>query len=278
MTDADEQTAARYLLGRLEDREREAFELRFIDDPLLSDTVASVESELFDDYLSGDLSAADREAVERNLLVTPEQRQRLTSARALRAVTGRSNVRLSGWWWIAAAAAIAVVVTGALFLTSPQPENEVPLTAPVARAPVASQPPVASSTVTPPATETAIIASSHPVVTTIVLSAVATRSEEPIQPTTLPPDADAVRLVIGLQPGDDEFETYGVVLQTAGGVPIVERSGVRMASDATVIVEIPATRLPTGDYEVLVDGFASSGEPEPLGVWSFAIARHHTGP
>lgn len=278
MTDADEQTAARYLLGRLEDGEREAFEVRFIDDPALSDTVASVESELFDDYLSGDLSAADREAVERNLLVTPEQRHRLASARALRAVIGGSQSRLSGWWWVAAAAAIAVVVTGALFLTSPWSEDEVSVNAPVARAPVAAEPPFASSTIAQPAAETAATPSNRPIVATIVLSAVATRSGEPMQPATLPPETDDVRLVIALQPGDDEFEMYGVVLQTAGGAPVLGRSRVRMTSDATVVVEIPASRLPAGDYEVLVDGFAASGEPEPLGVWSFAINRHHTRP
>ena len=274
MTEGLEQTAVRYLLGRMEEGERTAFEMRYLGDPALSEAVAAVESELLDDYLAGALPAEEREAFERNLLTTREQKNRLASAQALRAAFARSRPRPERKWTNAAiAAGLGGILATALLLSSPSRDDRPAKQPEVASAPAAEAPPASGVGPPPPVTVPGAASVGERTMVTIVLSAVMTRGGDGSAATTLAGDEETVRIVVGLQPGDDEFARYGVLLQTASGEPILEIADVPLADDRSLTIDVAAKRLPAGDYEVLVDGHPSSGTAEPLGVWPFAISR-----
>jgi hypothetical protein len=273
MTDPEERSAARYLLGRMDEAEREAFELRSLEERSLSDTIAAVENDLRDAYLAGSLGTDDRDAFERCLLATPEQRERLEVARAFRTVIAGARLRrpIFSWTSMAIAAALAAVVTTAI-LFAPRHGDPVEDAIRVARSPRTVAPPpvdvATASAVTDPASAPR---NTSPVVI-LTLSALTTRGSS-ATPSARLAEGATLRLVIALQPGDDEFASYGLAVQTAAGTAVVARAGVPLSAGPAVELEIPAAELSAGEYEVLVDGFPAAGEPEPLGVWSFSITR-----
>lgn len=86
----------RYLLGAMDESEREAFRERLLADAELFAEVEAEELEILDAYSRGEASAAERQAVERQLLRSPLQRRRLLLSRAL-----ASHRRSVGWRYAA---------------------------------------------------------------------------------------------------------------------------------------------------------------------------------
>lgn len=72
-----------YLLGQLSEPDRESVERQFVDDEEYFDRLLAVEDDLFDEYVSGELSPEENTLFEQNLLATPKQRQKLQQARYL---------------------------------------------------------------------------------------------------------------------------------------------------------------------------------------------------
>src|SRR5215216_6370380 len=73
-----------YLLGELGEGEQESVEERFITDRGFKERVLVVEDELVEDYLSGELSETEEASFVRHFLSTPEQRQRVRIAGAIK--------------------------------------------------------------------------------------------------------------------------------------------------------------------------------------------------
>jgi hypothetical protein len=259
-----DESASRYLLGAMTEEERDAFETRMLGDPELSELVAAAEADLLDAYVRGELDAEQRRIVQQHLLATDAQRARLDSAVALNAAL--EPRRRSHWWWtVPIAAALAVVVLVALLQQRrPAPSSE-------------SRPVIARVTTAPPTPPTPVpsdtggkVIVKEPVVVTLVLASSMTRGERAEATLTLPANADTVRLVMGLEPGDDEYPSYGVLVQTVDGSEIAKRD--RLASKKGVLqIDLPARSLGAGEYEVLVEGFPSGGAAEPLGDWPFVV-------
>lgn len=101
-----------YLLHKLPEAERDAFEDRWMEDPALYEQLQDAEAELLDAYAAGTLSAEDRELVSKHLLGSPNQDRKLLFARKLHEAFPRP-VRSTDWRGMAAAAAI-VVLAGAV--------------------------------------------------------------------------------------------------------------------------------------------------------------------
>jgi anti-sigma factor RsiW len=72
-----------FLLGRVEDEERQRLESLFITDSQMKDRVLAAEQELIDDYLEDCLSTADREAFLSFYGDTADQRRKLEIARSI---------------------------------------------------------------------------------------------------------------------------------------------------------------------------------------------------
>src|SRR6185436_6372688 len=100
-----------YLLHQMSEADRAAFAERSLDDADLHAQVRAVEADLFDDYARGRLSPDERTRLERYLLGSTHQQQKLALAEALartfpaRAPTAASRL-------LVAAAAIIVVLAG----------------------------------------------------------------------------------------------------------------------------------------------------------------------
>lgn len=93
----------RYLLGRLDEAEREAFAARFLEEPELLARVEEAENDLFDAYAGGRLSGDERRRFEERFLKDAEGRRRLAFSRALHRKT-----RKGGLFQVASAIAAGV--------------------------------------------------------------------------------------------------------------------------------------------------------------------------
>ena len=92
-TDINNETLiARYLLGELpEDQQVEIEDRAFADKDYLA-SITAVENDLIDEYVRGELSAADRQRFETRFLASAERRKRVEFATALRTVVSESAV------------------------------------------------------------------------------------------------------------------------------------------------------------------------------------------
>jgi anti-sigma factor RsiW len=105
----------RYLLGQLSEAEREAVEARLFGDAEFLELVEAEEEELLDLYVAGRLTAAERAGWESYRAARPDLVRREGFARALRRRFARGVM-----WWRWAAAVAALLVVGWLWL---QPER-----------------------------------------------------------------------------------------------------------------------------------------------------------
>ena len=80
----------RFLLGELPEGERGEVEERLFSDPEYFRLFRAAEEELTDEYVYGDLEAGERERFERYFLTTPERRESLRVARALKQYISRN--------------------------------------------------------------------------------------------------------------------------------------------------------------------------------------------
>ena len=72
-----------YLLGDLDDQEREAFEEKCFADETLFEEVLAAETDLIDAYVRGEIGGAERDKFEEQFLKSPERRERVKVARLL---------------------------------------------------------------------------------------------------------------------------------------------------------------------------------------------------
>ncbi len=79
---SDEQLRA-YFLGKLPEPESEIFEIECASNAQSTEQAQVVEGELTDDYLRGNLSAADASLFETNYLITAARREKLSVAKGL---------------------------------------------------------------------------------------------------------------------------------------------------------------------------------------------------
>jgi len=87
----DAQSTRRYLLGKLAEADRDRLETRLLSDAAAYEQVLAAEEELIDEYVDGELSAADRRAFEERLLTVERIRARVGFARSLRALAAEAD-------------------------------------------------------------------------------------------------------------------------------------------------------------------------------------------
>lgn len=119
-----EQEAAEYLLGGLAESERSAIHSRLFEDDTYFALLLDVENDLMDAYAAGTLSRGDRIRVEKHLLSTSDQQQKLAVAMALQ--RRRSAVPR----WIPAAAVALLLIATSLLLRDRWPSSARPPAAP----------------------------------------------------------------------------------------------------------------------------------------------------
>ena len=135
----NEKLISRYLLGELPEEQQVEIEDRAFSDKDYLATITTVENDLIDEYVRGELSAPDRQRFESRFLASAERRKRVEFAKALRTAFSESKApeknvvpTATGWSWreslyaflnglnpaarLAFAAAAILVVAGAALL------------------------------------------------------------------------------------------------------------------------------------------------------------------
>src|ERR1051325_8237960 len=100
----NEKLIARYLLGELPEEQQVEIEDRAFSDQDYLASITAVENDLIDEYVRGELSAADRQRFETRFLASAERRKRVEFAEALRTVFSEAPEKnviqaATGWSW-----------------------------------------------------------------------------------------------------------------------------------------------------------------------------------
>jgi hypothetical protein len=270
--DHDDTEIRRYLLGELEEERSAALEQDYFAREELFDRVWAAENDIVDEYLAGRLSVHQRERFERHYMASPEHRDRVATARELRAhgvPSPATKPARQGWWttfrsafgaspagWTAAAAAALVVlaVAGGVWIvrssSRAQPSLDV-------RSPESVRP------AQPPPDATGPAAPRAPVTIALTLSAINLRGTDDAASLVIPPGTDLVVLQLELDRGAPRFERGRASVRTLAGKDIWTGPAVAgvSASSSFARIDVPAGALSPDDYIVaLFDTAAGAGE------------------
>jgi hypothetical protein len=231
-----------YLLHDMPEDEREAFGERWFTDPELGEDLRMTEADLLDAYARGKVSAEQRKKIERWLLGSSTQRQKLDFAQALAKVVPDTAPRRIPWALLGAVAAGLILVASLALsiLHNRQLESELARVETEGRsAPARPLPGTAFA---------------------IFLPADTLRSGAGIS-VSLPPGADVVHLQLGLETGQQRDFDSAVV--SVSGRVVWRQQPVSAAS-----LWIPAKLLRPGNYTVRLDS-----DGTPVAYYSFTVLR-----
>jgi hypothetical protein len=273
MTTLDEARVRRYLLGRLSEDEASALEAEYFASGEALEQVWGVENDLVDAYVAGELRPEERAAFESHYLASALHRDRVASARALRAAmhdppaAALPQRSATGWWpWLALAAGLVLALTAwRLRSTPPAPPHVVaqatPVPTPVVR-------PVEPSPDAPPTP-----GSRPPVVAAFALSSVLLRGAQDTPRLRVPADTDELRLTLeaGALASASGGDGLPFVVATVEGDRVA--TGFTRAGPDGPVVRILAARVPPGDYILSLHAAGAGAGDSPLQQYFFRVAR-----
>jgi hypothetical protein len=279
-----------FLLGTLSDRDREMLESSVLSDDALYELLLSVEEDLIDETVRGELPPAEAKSFLHYLARTPDGARRLELARCLKATLEPSTrpaapeIPASRPWpsrgdWLAWAATIAVLIAGGLSAAAiwSLRSRVAELDFDVARAEAREAELIAE--LREARTENRRLESASRVVdprpapdAVPVLSEGTLRSGGTVPKVSVSPEKDVFQLSLDL--GADSHETYRAVLHDVDGREWVALSRLRArheAEEIRILLAIPTRGLGTGDYYVFLSGVGPAGEKEPLARYDFRL-------
>jgi hypothetical protein len=270
-----------YLLGRLSDQETSELESEYVVDEARFEEILAVEDDLRDAYARSELSSSDREAFEKRFLALPDQRQKLEFAKILhqyllQAPPSSRVLRLEHGWLsgiaklrgrppIAVAAAIVLIFVilglgGRWLERSRQRALQTVLTSP--SSPGSSPSP--SGSIESPATQ----------IVTFVLTPGLVRGSEQATRLLVPKGANRIRLDLRFEDGG--YAEYQATLETAENKPVWSQDRIaakRTAAGSTVVVDVPANLLATGDYVATLRARTSQGRFQGVADYGFRVVK-----
>lgn len=271
-TDFPNETALRqYLLGTLPEAECDPIERKLLHDEAFGKTIDVAEDEIIEDYLDGNLSSADRRAVENHFLRPPERQRKLWFARLLRShlqAQKKTGVEPPSIPWLSrpavawaaslAAAVLFVAVLGLGVYTANQHR--------ILEAERAEHQ-MAQATLEQERKHVARLEGqlallqeekSGEQATSLNQSAVLDLNEVNRSDSALPELNNSVEIHIALTHGI--LGSYQAKLQrSSGGSPIWSKTGLKPAG-GQLVFKIPRSLLSPGEYSVIIQG---KGDPHP---------------
>jgi len=289
-----------YLLGGLSAQERTALEDRYVADESTFQELVAGENDLIDSYVRGLLSEAERREFEKNYCTSPRRQARVEFAAALNRTCARKRgatpgaAPRTGWpailaliasprllAWAAGAAVLALagfsawllfenralrndLANARLALTRPGPPGPgLPSAAPLSPNRKLER---TAKAATPPAEQ--------PAIAILTLTPGLSRSGGSASPAlVLSPNAAWVHLQLRTS-GD--YPLYEADVRTADGLTVssFERIPAETKQDQKVVVlRIPASELPPGDYIVRLRAVGTDGKSEEVDVYSFRASK-----
>jgi hypothetical protein len=255
----DDQTAERYVMGRLSEEEHRLFEEHFIDCPRCLEAIDSIKG--FRDALR-DVSAAG---------VPAAREPNVTKFR-------RSERRARPFVFLLAAACVSLGILSALFFTQTRAAREELAGSRQLLQETQKRQSELEGELGRERAEGARVAAhaaeslkAAPVFM-LNLTRSASSDEGPEDRVVLPEEPGWVTLVFD-RPERREVREYRVRISATDGRPIGEAAPARAASGGLLAVSLSSERLPAGDYVLEVEG-VSGGEVMPLARYRFrAVAK-----
>lgn len=257
----DEALLRDFLLGRLSSEVAEPLEAEILESEELYEKMQIVETELFDDFAAGRLTAADQRAF-LSRYSDHAARSRFVFANTLQARTAATRIasfRPRAARIVLAAAAIAVVAIGLAFVSMRRPE--LPVMTPTQTARSLEPAPIA----VPPLARTISF--------TIALGG--TRASAGPNVLSIPADTAHVQFGVRLHP-EDVYERYAIEIRNVRDRSVWQQSDLRATAapeTRTVQTAVPADLLPAGTYEIAVSGVNGNGPAEDLGFQPLEVRR-----
>ena len=116
---------------------------------------------------------------------------------------------------------------------------------------------------------------SQPAVVSLSLWPGITRSGGARPKLTLPQAAQRVRIQIGVEP-EDEYQSFRAEVRAPGGQPIWAEDNLsarRVRAGRAVILNLPASVLKAGDYELVLKGVTDKGITEDIAYHYFIVLK-----
>jgi hypothetical protein len=279
----DNSELERYLLGLLPADATERLDEESIADDEFAVRLRTVETDLIDSYVRGQLAGATLARFESYYLSSPRRREAVrVAANFVRAVdrssTPAEDVTSSGriarptrLQWIAAAAALVTVVGGSLLFQAARPRRELTIatsaTGATERPTREAAPPVASDRADRiPAPPQAIAA---------MVLLPPTRAVTPVPTLAMPPAVDRVSFELRLEVND--FPRYRVELNDPVTSRVLWRSdwmsSKSSADQISVSVIVPANLLKSQRYSLDLTGQDSAGREDVIGSYPVRIVQ-----
>jgi anti-sigma-K factor RskA len=274
MESEQEKLMAQYLLGQLPAQEQAKLEDKFLADDSCFEELLIVEEDLRDAYAHGELSDPDRKAFEQRLLTTHQQQQKQRFVETLVGYGGpaapaprRSHgefilgsilrvLRARPILVPALSAAMLVLIAGSLWLTHRSPT---PVVSSGEGSSSDKQPQVKSEE-----QETKTL--------TLFLAGDLVRSAGQELPTlVIPSEVTQVRLEARVT---RDYPRYEAILQTMEGNKISSHTGLEVhhsPAGENVVIRLPRSVLPRGDYILTIRGFSSDGRADTVAEYGFRI-------
>lgn len=308
MSQVDERGQIRsYLLGGLDEAGQEEVEMRLLFDAGYVERVSAAQNELVDDYVFGTLSAAERERFEQNFLSTPERLRQLRIARALETYADRDAASL------AAQAApppareevtppptrlrdsllsffgkhrlkTALTLPGALLLFAAgyglwsvfQDSQMHGQFAQILNQRAQIEQELAGLN-HPPTTGINSNSGPHasaPAAVSLTLKLISVRGAESSRRARVPAEAQLLRLQ--LEVGDYDYQDYSAAVSVERGPELFTIEDLKPSvvdGDKSVVIQLPAQLLPTGNYQVRLSGVTADGAAADARLYPFEVVK-----
>ncbi len=302
-----ETVVVRYLLGDLPEEAQIQVEDRAFSDPSYLRIIEAVEADLIDSYVRGEMPAPERRQFESRFLVSPERRMKVEFARALARVAaeakpvlddvaverapatrqswreafmqilrGRSPafqfamgavvVMLAGlvWWQVVQTTRLRGSLSQLEADRHVQQQREAALQAALSQERTRVEEMMAQIQQNP----------GRASVASLMLLPGMVRSGGALPQLVIPVSTQLARIQIQLEPRDN-YPRFRVELRTHGGEEILTRGNVgeqRSSTGRMVVLDVPASTLGTGDYELTLQGIAD-GQSNDIGYYSFSVKK-----
>jgi hypothetical protein len=266
-----QQAIRQYLLGLLAQEQAVELEERLLIDGELYEELLIAEDELVDQFLSGEISEREREAVERHFLRAPVRQEQLLFAGALKK-------------YVSANAQAVKDLGTRQETTSESPSGERRKKTSLLSRLFPRNPALAFSLAC--ALVLIIVGgiwlanrfrnrTNEPqTVWAIELTPGLQRDDGGIKSLAIPGNIDAVRLQLDL--AEDQYQSYEAVVLDIDGRTVTTRKNLKAQSAngrRIVTVDVEPALLTPGDYRVKLSGLSASGSLESLGSYPFKVLK-----
>lgn len=291
----------KYLLGNLTEEEQVQAEDRAFADADCLSALEATEADLIDAYVRGELSQSDRRSFELRFLTSPERRRKVEFARALATVTSESKTqepRAAGrpffmrafWGWnpvvqfAAAIAALTCIVGGAWLVSENAAIRSRVAALEAERGDFELREQSLRQRLSEEQSRAAALSAQNrqpseaaraPLVASLVLMPGLSRAQTRVEQLVLSPSVQIARIEIQLESRDD-YPRFRAELRTRRGDEVLSQSNlVRRKSGPgfAVSVDVPASTLAVGDYELALKGITADHTSQDVGYYYFGVQR-----